>query len=217
MKQFLRTQSLQRVADILKVKLNGSLMKSQSNLDIRGGRNVTLTQTEADNLTTVTLTAGGADGTLGYWGSFWDTTDQSVASTTTAYVIGINSSDPDNYGVTIQGGNRIVPTTPGNYNISVSLQLTNTDTQAHDAVMWFRKNGVDVPDSASKFTVPSTHGGKLGHLIFYVDLATHFAAGGYMQLVWHAESTQIKIETLPAGTSPVYPQIPSVIVSVVQV
>ena len=68
MKQFLRTQSLQRVADILKVKLNGSTMKTQSNLDIRGGRNITLAQTEADNLTTVTVTAG-KNGVLGYWGS----------------------------------------------------------------------------------------------------------------------------------------------------
>ena len=216
MKQFLRTQSLQRVADILKVKLNGTLMKSQSNLDIVGGRNVTLTQTEADNLTTVTIT-GGRDGVFGYWGSFWDTTTQTASSTTSSYVITLNSADPDNDGVAVVSGSRITPTTPGNYNISASVQCTNLDSQAHDAIFWFRRNGTDIADSASIVTVPSTHGGRNGQLIFYVDLALHLNLGDYIQLAWAATNTQVKLETIAAGTTPVYPRSPSVIVSVVQV
>ena len=214
---FLRTMSLQRIADLVKVKLNGETMKTQSNLDIVSGRNMTFTQTEGKDLTTLTVTAGGSNGALGYWGSFYDTTTQTITSTTTAYVIGINSTDPDSDGVEIQGGDKIVPTTPANYNISVSIQFTNIDTQAHDATIWFRKNGVDIPYSASRITVPSTHGGINGHLIFYVDVALHLNSGDYVQLVWHAEDTNIKLETLAAGTTPVYPVSPSVIVSVVQV
>ena len=214
---FLRTMSLQRIADLMKVKLQGEPLRTQSNLDIEGGRNITLSQVETRDLTTITITAGGENGTLGYWGSFFDTTDQSIASTTTAYEIGLNGTDPDSDGVSIVGGNQITPVAEGNYNISVSLQLTNTDASAHDAVIWFRKNGTDISDSASKVTVPSTHGGKLGHLIFYVDLALHLNTGDYVQLMWHGESTALKLETLPAGTTPVYPQIPSAIVSVVQV
>ena len=216
MKQFLRTQSLQRVADILKVKLNGSTMKTQSNLDIRGGRNITLTQTEADNLTTVTVTAGGTDGKFGYWGAFYDTSNQAITSTTTAYQVAINTADADNDGVTLNG-NRIYPTTPGNYNTSLSIQVTNDDVQAHEAVFWFRKNGSDLPYSASTVTVPSKHGGVKGHLIFYVDLALHFNVGEYLEVYWHATSTDVSLETLAAGTSPVYPQSPSVIMTVVQV
>lgn len=208
--------SLQRIADLLKVKLNGEQMKTQSNLDIVAGRGMSFTQAETKDLTTLTMSVG-TDGTLGWWGSFYDTTTQTITSTTTAYVIGINSTDPDSEGVSIVGGNQITPTTPANYNISVSLQMTNTDTQAHDAVVWFRKNGTDIADSASKITVPSTHGGINGHLIFYVDLALHLDAGEYVQLVWHAEDTKVKLETIAGGASPVYPQSPSVIVSVVQV
>ena len=216
MKQFLRTQSLQRVADILKVKLNGSTMKSQSNLDIRGGRNITLAQTEADNLTTVTVTAG-KDGVLGYWGSFWDTTTQTAGTTTSSYVVTLNSADPDNDGVSVTDGNKIVPTTPGNYNVSLSAQLTNTDSQAHDAIFWFRRNGTDIADSASVVTVPSTHGGRNGQLIFYVDLALRFQAGDYLEIAWAVTNTNVKLETIAAGTSPVYPRSPSVILTVVQV
>jgi hypothetical protein len=214
---FLRTMSLQRIADLLKIKLNGETMKTQSNLDIVAGRNMTMTQVETKDLTTLTVTAGGADGAWGWWGTFYDTTTQGITSTTTAYVIGINSSDPDNDGVTVTDGSKIVPTTPANYNISLSVQVTNDDTQNHEAVFWFRKNGTDVPYSASTVTVPTKHGGVKGHLIFYVDLALHFNAGDYLQLVWSATNTQVTVETLPAGTSPVYPVSPSVIVTVVQV
>lgn len=213
---FLRTQSLQRISDYLKLKINGVLWKTQSNLNISGGRNIVFTQTEAKDQTTLTVETGTA-GVLGYWGSFWDTTNQAVTSTTTAYVIGLNTSDPNNDGVALDGGNKIVPTTPGNYNISFSVQLVNSDTQAHDATMWFRKNGVDIADSGSRITVPTSHGGVNGHLIFYVDYALHLDSGDYIQLVWSAENVAISLETIAAGVSPTRPACPSVIVTVVQV
>ena len=216
MKQFLRTQSLQRVADILKVKLNGNLMKSQSNLDIRGGRNITLAQTEADNLTTVTVTAG-KNGVLGYWGSFYDTTTQTATSTSEAYVITLNSADPQNDGVMVTSTSRIMPTTPGVYNISFSVQLSNSDSQIHDASFWYRKNGVDVPYSNSIISVPNSHGGVNGRIIFYVDIVFRLEPSDYIQLMWSATSTDVKLETIPAGTSPVCPVSPSVIATVVQI
>ena len=173
---FLRTQSIQRIADILKLKLNGTLWKTQSILNLVAGRNVTLTQVETKDTSTLTLDVG-ANGKLGWWGSFWDTTTQTITSTTTAYVVGLNSSDPDSDGVAIVDGSKITPTTPANYNISVSVQVTNDQVQDHEAVFWFRKNGIDLPYSASVVTVPSTHGGVNGHLIFYVDLALHLNSG----------------------------------------
>ena len=213
---FLRTQTLQRIADYVKLKIEGVPWKTQSNLNISGGRNIVFRQTEAKDETTFVLEAG-TKGVLGYWGTLWDTTDQTITSTTTAYVVKLNTADPDNDGVTVTGGDKIVPTTPGNYNVNFSAQLANSDSQAHDAVFWFRKNGVDIPDSGSRVTVPSTHGGVDGHLVFYVDYALHFNAGDYLQIVWFAESTQVRLETLPAGTSPTRPACPSAIVTVVQV
>ena len=213
---FLRTQTLTRIADVLKLKLDGVVWKTQSNLDIVPGRNVTFTQTETKDTSTLTLDVG-ANGKLGWWGSFWDTTNQTITSTSTAYVVGINSTDPDSDGVSIVSGNRITPTTPAAYNISTSIQVTNNDVQAHEAVFWFRKNGTDIPDSASTVTVPSKHGTVKGHLIFYVDLALFLRQSDYVEIWWNATNTAVSLETLPAGTSPVYPVSPSVIVSVVQV
>ena len=213
---FLRTQSLQRVADILKLKLDGVLWKTQSNLNIQSGRNIAFSQVETKDTTTLTITAG-KNGVLGYWGSFYDTTTQTVTSTTEAYVIGLNSSDPDNDGVVVTDGNKIVPTTPGVYNISFSAQLSNTDSQLHDATFWYRKNGVDVPYSASTLSIPNKHGAVNGRIIFYVDLALRLEPTDYIQLVWHATNTALSLETIPAGTTPVTPVSPSMIVSVVQI
>ena len=216
MKQFLRTMSLQRVADILKLKLDGVLFKTQSNLNIQSGRNITFSQTDTKDLSTVTVTAG-KNGVLGYWGNFYDTTTQTVTSTTEAYVIGLNSSDPDNDGVVVTDGNKIVPTTPGVYNISFSVQLSNSDTQIHDASFWYRKNGVDLPYSASILSIPNKHGGVNGRIIFYVDIVLKLQPTDYIQLAWSATNTALSLETIPAGTIALSPVSPSVIVSVVQI
>ena len=214
---FLRTQTLTRIADVLKLKLNGIQWKTQSNLNIIPGHGISFTQTEVKDVSNLTISVGDADGSIGYWGSFYDTTNQTITSTTTAYIIGLNSTDPDSDGISIVGGNKITVANPGVYNTCMSIQFTNADTKDHEATIWFRKNGVDVPYSASIVTVPSTHGGVFGHLIFYVDLALKLNAGDYIQLMWHGTDTDVKIETLPAGTSPVHPASPSIIVSINQV
>ena len=213
---FLRTQSIQRIADLLKLQLDGVLWKTQSNLDIRAGRNIAFSQVETKDTTTLTITAG-KNGVLGYWGSFYDTTTQTVTSTTEAYVIGLNSSDPDNDGVVVTGGNKIVPTTPGVYNISFSVQLSNSDTQIHDASFWYRKNGTDLPYSASVLSIPNKHGGVNGRIIFYVDIVLRLEPTDYIQLAWSATNTALSLETIPAGTIAPSPVSPSVICSVVQI
>jgi len=216
MKQFLRTMSLQRVADILKLKLDGVLFKTQSNLNIQSGRNITFSQTDTKDLSTVTVTAG-KNGVLGYWGNFYDTTTQTVTSTTEAYVINLNSADPQNDGVVVTEGNKIYPTTPGVYNISFSVQVSNTDSQLHDASFWYRKNGVDVPYSASIRSIPNKHGSLNGRIICYVDIVFRLEPSDYVQLAWSATNTALSLETIPAGTIAPSPVSPSVICSVVQI
>lgn len=213
---FLRTQLIQRQSDLMKVRLDGQVWESQSILNVQAGRNIVFAQTETHNVSTLTVSAGTA-GVLGWWGSFLDTTDQTVTTTTAAYAITLNTSDANNDGVSVTSGSQITVANAAVYRAGISVQFTNNDSQAHDAVVWVRKNGTDVPDSASKVTVPSTHGGKNGHLIMFVELAQELAANDYLQFMWHAEGTSVKIETLPAGTTPVYPQIPSVIVTVNQI
>lgn len=213
---FLRTQLIQRQSDLMKVRLDGQVWESQSILNVQAGRNIVFAQTETHNVSTLTVSAGTA-GVFGWWGSFWDTTDQTVTSTTQAYVVTLNNADTNNDGVSVVSSSQLTVANAAVYRVSVSYQFVNTDSQAHDVVFWFRKNGTDIADSASKVTVPSTHGGALGHQVTMVEIVQTLAANDYVQLVWAAENTAIKIETLPAGTTPVHPQIPSVIVTVNQI
>jgi hypothetical protein len=215
---FLRTMSLQRLVDTLKVKLNGQTWTTQSTLDIVPGHGVQFVQTEGKDTTTLTLGVGdGTTGVLGYWGGFYDTTTQSISSTTTAYVVTLNGSDPNNDGVSITSGSRITFAHLGVYNVCTSIQFQNTDTQIHDATIWFRKNGVDVANSASYVSIPNSHGGVPGNLIFYVDLPQKLQTGDYMEIVWRATNTAVTLATLPAGASPTRPAAPSVLITVHQI
>jgi len=215
---FLRTQTLMRVSDSLKLLISGQVWKTQSTLNIVPGHGVQLTQTEAKDVSTLTIGVGdGSTGVLGYWGGFYDTTTQSVASTTTAYVVTLNGSDPNNDGVSIVGGSKITFSQLGVYNVCTSIQFQNTDTQIHDATVWFRKNGVDVTNSASYVSVPNSHGGTPGNLIFYVDLPQKLSTGDYMEIVWSATSTQVTLSNIAAASSPTRPNSPSVLVTVHQI
>ena len=57
---FLRTQTLQRVTDMLKLFLNGTRWKTQSQLNLVAGRNMVFTQVESKDTSTLTVSAGTA-------------------------------------------------------------------------------------------------------------------------------------------------------------
>lgn len=212
--------SLQRIADVLKLKLNGTLFKSQSNLDIVGGRNITLAQTEANNLSTVTVTAGKA-GVWGYFGEFWSTGSQVAADTTTSYTCTFTDAYANNDGVRLANGTQITFDHLGKYNIQVSCQLVNTDSQIHDMTVWFRKNDSgssgDVADSASFVSVPNKHGSIDGRVILAYNIIEDVVAGDYLEVCYSVTNTAVSMQTIAAGTTPITPRSPSIILTATQV
>jgi hypothetical protein len=158
---------------------------------------------------------------LAYWGSFWDTTTQTAAAVNTAYPITINTADPANNGVTVVSGSRITFQYAGVYSVTFSAQFTNSDTQIHDANIWLRKNNAgssgDVPDTDSKFSVPNSHGGIHGNLVGTVNYVLSLNAGDYLELIWATTNTAVTLTSIPAGTTPVSPRIPSIILTATQV
>lgn len=146
------------------------------------------------------------------FGAFQDTTDQAAASTTAAYAIGLNTTDYSN-GVTVSNTSRINFKNAGTYDIQFSIQFANSDVQIQDVDVWFRKNGTDVAGSNSKFSVPNSHGGTDGHLIASLNYFIQLVANDYMELMWATTSTSVKIEQIPAQTTPTRPATPSVIVT----
>lgn len=144
--------------------------------------------------------------------AFYDTTDQTAASTTVAYPVSLNSTSFSN-GVTVVSGSRITAAYSGIYNIQFSLQYVNTDSQIHDIDIWFRKNGTNLADSNSRFSVPNKHGSVDGHLIATLNFFADLVTDDYVEIMWRTDNVAISLETLPSTSSPDRPAIPSAIVT----
>lgn len=143
------------------------------------------------------------------YGEFYSTQDQS-ASANTATAITLNNSASFNSGITVASSSRVTFDTAGVYEITVSIQFLNSDTNEHDATIWFRKNGTDIVASASKVTVPKTSVG--GALLFQVTLFESVTASQYIEAMFAVENTAVTLEYAAAQSSPfICPAIPSVI------
>jgi hypothetical protein len=143
-------------------------------------------------------------------GSFNSTQDQTIASTTTAYPMTYNVTDFSD-GVTLANNSQLVAGFSGIFNLQFSSQFVNSDSQIQDISVWFRKNGTNVANSNSQFSIPNRHGGTDGALIaalnFYIDLAKN----DYVEIVWSASNTSVSMEYIAAQSSPTRPATPSVI------
>ena len=123
---------------------------------------------------------------LTYYGSFYDTTIQSITSVTDTYVVIIGSTDSSN-GVYIVDGSKMTFANAGIYNIQFSVQFTNNTSLIQKADIWLKKNGVDISASNSKYSINEKHGGENGGTIAAINFIAALVAGDYIQLAWHAD------------------------------
>ncbi len=147
------------------------------------------------------------------FGAFYDTTDQTAASTTTAYAITINTTSLSN-NVAIVDNTKLTFATDGVYNIQFSIQLSNNDNATQDIDIWFSKNGTDIANSNSRFGLaPRKSAGDPYHVIGSLNFVESFSAGDYVELYWRTSNTNAYIEYYSAPSSPTRPAIPSVILT----
>lgn len=144
------------------------------------------------------------------FGAFQDDTDQTIASTTTAYAMKLGTTDFTN-GVYVSNTSRMNVRNAGMYNLQWSGQFENSDSQIHDASVWLRKNGTDIPGSTGFISVPNSHGGLAGTIIASWNYFVECAANDYVEIMWSATNTSISLQFYPTGTSPTRPSTASVI------
>jgi hypothetical protein len=152
---------------------------------------------------------------LGYWGSFWDTTNQSAAAINTPYAITINSADPLNSGVSVASSSRITFAYTGVYSLTFSIQFTNTSTANGSTQIWLKKNGTNLADTSSHYDVPDKQGSSFSSEILTVNFVLSLTATDYIQVFWQTANTSVVIETLAASGG--YPRTPSIIFTATQV
>jgi hypothetical protein len=159
----------------------------------------------------VNINSGNVSGIVtGYYGNFFDTTTQTIVGVNTHQPVRLNTTDLSNQ-VSIANSSHIVIANSGVYNIQFSLQIDKVTAAGAHIYIWLRKNGLDVPNSATELAVQGTFSEVVAAWNFVVESN----ANDYYELVISATDINIRLKAVSA--SGVVPAIPSVIVSVVSV
>ena len=146
-----------------------------------------------------------------HFGAFSDTTTQTAASIDTAYGMVFNTTDSSN-GVSIGSPtSRLVADFQGVYNVQFSAQLDKTSGGAGNIYIWLRKNGTNVPNTATTIAIQGTAARTVAAWNFIIQLEPT----QYVELMWATDDTGVRI--LAASATSVWPAIPSVIATLTQV
>jgi hypothetical protein len=139
---------------------------------------------------------------------------QGTGSSTTIGSVLFNNTDYSN-GVSIDStdNSKVVFDNPGLYNIQISAQLLNFTTSEDNVTFWFRLNGTDIDNTASIAEVPSKHGTAPGAYIMTYNIFQQVEADDYIQVEWTSNTGNTIVATYPAGTSPVHPVSPAIILT----
>ena len=144
------------------------------------------------------------------WGADWYSTEtQTPAVINTPYRITLNNAGLVS-GFTNSSG-LITALHTGQYNFQFSLQVTSTNSSNAYYYIWYRKNGVDVPNSATKVSIASNQAVAAPSWNFPVSLA----ANDTFELMWASDSTNVSLSASVATSF--HPAIPSVILTVTQI
>jgi hypothetical protein len=142
------------------------------------------------------------------YGSFYDTTTQTATVINTAKAITFNGTDLSN-GVYIGSPtSRIIVDSEGIYNFDTSFQLDKTSGGTAVFDFWFRLNGADVANSASRITIQGNNAEIFSSLNYFFDLK----ASDYVELMFSVTDLSVELKTFPAAVP--HPGIPSIILTV---
>jgi len=141
------------------------------------------------------------------YGSFYDTTTQTATIINTAKAITFNTTDLSQ-GVFLSTTSRVMVDTEGIYNFDTSFQLDKTAGGTGVFDFWFRLNGVDVADSASRIRVQGNNAEVFSSLNYFFDLK----ANDYVELMFSVDDLTVEVTAFPAAAP--HPGIPSIILTV---
>jgi hypothetical protein len=195
------------------VNLNGNTLGADgtdTNIDI----NITPKGTGEVNVTNIDVLSGKVPFTTitgRAFACFSDVTDQ-TGSTSAATAVKFGTTEVEGAGITmVTDGTdltRLTFAAAGTYMVAPSLQLANSDTNDHDATIWFALDGTNIARSATRITVPKAADGGAAYfqIVFYVTVT----AGQYVQVLWLPENAAVTLDHTAAGA--IAPITPSAII-----
>lgn len=148
------------------------------------------------------------------YGAFSNNNGQTATSSATVDLVEFDTTEISN-GVYLSSDTRVYVRNAGIYNLQYSLQLANSNNDFEYADVWFRKNGTDVADSASRFGLSARKStGDPSHLIGAMNIFLELAANDYVELAGSVSNASVSLEYLAASATIPRPAIPAVIFTV---
>lgn len=151
------------------------------------------------------------DGGQKYYLSAYDTTNQNQSG---------NNGTPLKYntteissGISIVSDSRITFSKAGIYNIAFSAQVFKSDSGTDIVTMWLRKNGTNVANSNTEVVLVGNDGRSVAAWNFLVSAESN----DYFEIVWFSADLNVFMDAVSNLTSPLRPDIPSVILTVWQI
>jgi len=142
------------------------------------------------------------------YGSFYDTTTQLATTINTATAITFNTTDLS-YGVFLGSPtSRIVVANEGLYNFDTSFQIDKTTGGTAIFDFWFRLNGVNVTNSASRIQIQGNNAEIFSSLNYFFNLK----ANDYIELMFSVTDLSVELKSFAAAAP--HPGIPSIILTV---
>lgn len=144
-----------------------------------------------------------------YYGSFSSTVSQTATAINTPTAVRYSTTDIAS-GHHVASNTQIIAEVSGAYNYQFSLQISSSSASKKEVFIWARKNGTDIPNSATRITVTGNDEYRAPSWNFVVPMA----ANDYFELMWATSDVGAYVAS-PAATS-FCPAIPSVILTVTQ-
>ena len=166
------------------------------------------------------LSADSSSATGVTWKGLNAPTYGAFASTSTQAVLGANTESLVNFNYTYSANNvstgsgttnRVYINDTGIFDVQFSVQISlAVGTQPKTIDMWFKVDGVNVPQSLTRQTVT----GKDFESVLTVNLLQTFISGQYVQLAYSSPDANMQLGAFSNLTSPTRPDAPSVILTV---
>ena len=145
-----------------------------------------------------------------YYGSFVSTQPQTAANTTSAFAITLDRTEFAS-GFVIENNTKIKALNSGLYNIQFSIQFTSTNASTKQIYVFPKKNGLNVPDSSTVFSIT----GNGVNLVPYLNYVISLNVNDYVEIFFGVSDTaaQIASPAVPAYS----PNIPPVLLTITEV
>ena len=174
---------------------------------------------QVDNFTQLVGGPLGASNLNNPFSMFMSAVDQANAGITSENIVQLDTIVLSN-GIRVENNDEIWFSTAGQFLVNANFQVVNQDNAVHEFELWAKQNTTNYPLSNTRFDFPERKSATIwGHTTAAVNVIFTVTnpSTDYLSFAWWSDSLLVYLEHYAAGTAPVRPEIPSVIITVNQI